>query len=717
MYNIALVYIDDTCVFGNTVEEYLYNLRLVFMRFTEYNVRLKPEKCSFGVEEFQFVGHVFNADGYHLSNERKQGIQDLKAPTNLKQLRSFLGMVNYFRDFIPNLSSELSNLTALTTKDTPYIWSPIINDTFLHIKELIWSSARLNHLNDTGDITLYTDASGTGIGAVLVQKSMTDNIDYPILFISHKFGDAAQKWSTIEQECYSIYYSVIHLQSYLLGRHFFIATDHRNLMFLEKSIVPKLVRWRLRLLEFKYTVKHVPGIVNVVADQLSRLNIIYASINRMVSIDGVEVDNTDLFNTYHNDIVGHHGVNQTCKLIQRANKTWTGYHNDIRGFIRNCHICQKIKFQTIPQVITNKYHLHGEYPMRDISVDTIGPLPDDEHGNKYILVIIDNFSKFTELYATRDTTAISYVQACLQHISLFGIMSSIRSDGGTQFTANICKQLSELFGFTHHIILAYHPQANGIVERKNAEVIKHLKSLVLVKHDKDKWSMYLPLVQRILNSTIDTNTSICPSEIIFGNQLPIMTPLLADNNDTTLSTTSVHDYIHQISDAMSILVTRSRIHLENISISPDIDASQGHQYNVGDYVLLTYPSQPPHKLSPAYRGPLKIVSQVRDDIYTLLDMITGKHKNYHVDRLRIFNNDDNTDDTSLLTIIAADNDEYMVEFIVEHMGSIKKKNQIQFRIRWKGYDEQDDTWLYYAKVKDLQALDTYIMDHPELADI
>jgi hypothetical protein len=103
--------------------------------------------------------------------------------------------------------------------------------------------------------------------------------------------------------------------------------------------------------------------------------------------------------------------------------------------------------------------------------------------------------------------------------------------------------------------------------------------------------MYLPLVQRILNSTIDTNTNICPSEIIFGNQLPIMSPLLADNNNTILSTTSVHDYIRQISDAMSVLVTRSRNYLNSISKHQDIDISQGHQFNVGDYVLLTYPSQ------------------------------------------------------------------------------------------------------------------------------
>ena len=89
-------------------------------------------------------------------------------------------------------------------------------------------------------------------------------------------------WATIEQECYAVYYSIITLQSYLLGRHFFVATDHRNLMYLEKSVVPKLVRWRLRLLEFQFTIIHITGVDNVVAmDALSRAL-------RMVAPDGME---------------------------------------------------------------------------------------------------------------------------------------------------------------------------------------------------------------------------------------------------------------------------------------------------------------------------------------------------------------------------------------------------------------------------------------------
>jgi len=174
-------------------------------------------------------------------------------PRSVKQVRSFIGMVNYFRDFIPNLSSHLVVLTALTRKDVNFVWGDAEQTAFDHLKSLIWESAKLTHLNLIGDITLFTDASIQGIGSVLMQKN-SDGVNCPILFLSQKFSLSAQKWSTIEQECYAVFYSIISLQSYLLGRHFFVATDHRNLMFLEKSIVPKLIRWRLRLLVLMFLI-------------------------------------------------------------------------------------------------------------------------------------------------------------------------------------------------------------------------------------------------------------------------------------------------------------------------------------------------------------------------------------------------------------------------------------------------------------------------------
>ena len=333
-----------------------------------------------------------------MSGERKQGIQDMARPISLKQLRSFLGMVNYFRDFIPHISTVLAPLTDLTcvSKNKEFVWNEDAERAFIEIKKLIVDSTSLTHLTESGVITLYTDASMMGIGAVLVQAD-ENNVDHPILFLSQKFSSAAMNWATIEQECYAVYYSIITLQSYLLGRHFFVATDHRNLMYLEKSVVPKLVRWRLRLLEFHFTIIHISGVDNAVADVLSRAL-------RMVTLDGIESEAYETFKQFHNEIIGHHGVSKTVQMIKDAKRQWIGYAKEVRNFIRHCPVCQKVKTQPMPNVITNKYTLSGSAPMRAMSVDAIGPLPEDENRNKFILMIIDNFSKFTELYATKSTT-------------------------------------------------------------------------------------------------------------------------------------------------------------------------------------------------------------------------------------------------------------------------------------------------------------------------
>jgi hypothetical protein len=494
-------------------------------------------------------------------------------------------------------------------------------------------------------------------------------------------------------------------------------------MYLEKSVVPKLVRWRLRLLEFNYSVIHIPGSSNVVADQLSRLNLLSSSLDiiqrvqvyRLVIIEGTQVSTSDIISNFHNEVVGHHGVSQTCILIKRAKRHWPGFHTDIRQFIKACVICQKVKHQPVPELSLQKYHFYGSYPMRDLSVDSIGPLPADDLGNRHILVIIDNFTKFVSLFPTLSTTALSYAQALLSHTGIYGIMSTIRSDGGTQFTADICTQLAKLFNFEHHIILPYHPQANGIVERKNAEIMKHLRAIILTTKDKHHWSLYLPIVQRILNSTIDTTSGVSPSELIFSNQLPIMSPLLVQSVNAT-STDSEHDYIKQITMYTSVLVDRSLKFLQKANVETQAIDNDNHVFAIGDYVLLTYPTQPPHKLSPIYRGPLLIIDKVREDIFKLKDIISGKVNNFHVDRLRIFVHTNATEE-QLLLLAAADKDEFVVESIIAHRKASRSKKAYEFRVRWQGYEIDDDTWLPYRNVKDLAALDTYFIEHQELRTV
>jgi hypothetical protein len=515
---------------------------------------------------------------------------------------------------------------------------------------------------------------------------------------------------------------MIKLSAYLIGRHFYVMTDHKNLIYLSTSTIPKLVRWRLRLSEFNFTIIHIPGVENVVADGLSRIFAINDDndtiTNRPPNIFAMSADILSDFDpktflsTIHNSIVGHRSIGKTIQVIKQMELEWPNYQEDIKMFISECLICQKVKYQKVPNTDTDVHFLHGNNPMSSLSLDSIGPLPMDNFGNGHILVIIDNFSKFVMLYPTPSTEAISYVQSLVHHIGIFGSCSTIRTDGGTQFTANICKEFSKMLKFEHLVVVPYHPQSNGIVERRNAEVMKHLRAIILDRRLSTTWSTVLPLVQNILNNSIDSSIGTTPNKIIFGDMLDVKFPFIMD---TINSNTLVSDYLKKLESNQKLVIELSKIYLDKQKqsrLKRKSEIINPVTFEIGDYVLITYPSRPPNKLSPLYRGPMIIVDKENDNIFSVTDLVSNKILRLHVDRLRLFNCPDNTTPNELLELASADKDEFIVDFIVQHTGT--KKSNYEFLIRWQGYDPADDTWLPYSEVKDLQALDDYSRTHPKL---
>jgi hypothetical protein len=708
--NGCLVYIDDIIVYGRSIEEFLDRLEKVMALLEKFNVRLKPSKCYFGYPEITFLGHVFSKNGYCLSEERKQGVLQLPVPTTLKKLRSFLGVVNYFRDFVPNLSSLLAPLTDLTKgiKKGPITWSEEANTAFEQVKQAILQSLHLYWPNEQDPLVLTTDASDVGIGAILVQ--IQSDGEKPIACYSKKFSDTAQRWTTIEKECFAMFAAVMTFQSHLLARTFFIRTDHKNLVHLHNSIVPKVIRWRLRLLEFSFIVLHVPGIDNVVADTLSR------AFSHRVGEDMPITDDEkmSILQSVHNEIVGHHGINKTLDLLKAANISWPGIKSDVTKFINSCLICQKIKRSNHLFKGSSEYHLHGSYPMETLSCDTIGPLPTDEFGNSYILAIVDNFSKFIQLFPIHSTTAMEYVTNFIKHIGIFGVPKSIRTDGGTQFTAHICQELSNLLKYDHLVIVPYHPEANGLVERRNAEVMKHLRALVLARDIKYQWSRVLPLVQRILNYSIDGSLGIAPAQIIFGDMLPINISFDMRSENGIVPVT---EYLTQLKSKQLSLIQASQSFLSKQAEKRDSKSDliqELPEYQIGDYVLLSYPSRPPSKLAGLYRGPMMIHRKLRKDMYEVIDLITNKISQVHISRLHILVVPPDATPEDILHMAGIDHEEYVVESIIDHRGNPKHKRSMEFLIRWKGYEPSDDTWEPYSAVKDLIALDEYSKAHPEL---
>lgn len=175
----------------------------------------------------------------------------------------------------------------------------------------------------------------------------------------------------------------------------------------------------------------------------------------------------------------------------------------------------KIKPQVPPVIDIDIHTLSSEYPMKSLSIDSLGPFKIDSHGFKYVLNILCNMSKYSDLYPTSNVTALEYAHALVKHISIYGLPETVRTDRGTQFTAEVSQQLAQLLNFEHKLILTDLPSANGLVERTNTEILKHLRALVILKRNKEHWSEDLPLVQRILNGTINTSIGTYPSKLIF----------------------------------------------------------------------------------------------------------------------------------------------------------------------------------------------------------
>ena len=232
IYVLCELYIDDVFVFGNDDDEFVANLREVFLRFRKYNISLNPKKCKLGLESVEFVGHVITADGISFSEEKRLKVLNFPPPTTGKQMLGFLGLVNYFRDHLPDMTGKTRNLRSLVQKNIKQriTWSPELEKEFVEVRDLVAHCPTLYFPVEDGEVVVMTDASDYGIGAYIFQ--IVDNKELPILFVSKSLQGAQLNWSTIEKEAYAIFYTLKTHDQLLRDIKFTIRTDHKNLTYI-----------------------------------------------------------------------------------------------------------------------------------------------------------------------------------------------------------------------------------------------------------------------------------------------------------------------------------------------------------------------------------------------------------------------------------------------------------------------------------------------------
>ena len=263
----VICYIDDILVTGTDDKDHLRNLAEVLQ---DQGFRLRKEKCSFLQDSVDYLGHRIDAEGLHAHPDKIAAVVDAPKPCNVSELRAFLGMVNYYRKFIPNLSTLLQPLNSLLQPSKPWKWSEKCTEAFTAAKQAISTTRVLAHYDPKLPLTLAGDASGYGIGAV-ISHILPDGSEKPIAFASRSLSPSERNYSQIEKEAI---YGVKKFHQYLYGGKFGLITDHKPLLAIlgPKKGVPSLAAARLQRwaaytydTQFKSTTNHAN------ADGLSRL--------------------------------------------------------------------------------------------------------------------------------------------------------------------------------------------------------------------------------------------------------------------------------------------------------------------------------------------------------------------------------------------------------------------------------------------------------------
>ena len=268
-------YFDDIVVTGKTDDEHLQNLQLVFQKLESVGLKLNKEKCVFMAPSIEYLGHQINKDGLHPTDEKVSCIKQAPTPLTITELKAFMGLLNYYGKFIPNLATVLAPLYRLLQKDTKWNWSRDQQEAFKCAKELLQSSMLLVHYDPKRQLVLTCDASPFGVGAVLAHI-MDDGSERPVGYASRSLSQAEKGYSQLDKEALAIVFGVTKFNSYLYGRPFTIYSDHKPLMYLfgEHKGIPtmasaRVLRWAVTLSAYQYSIRYKPGSEVCHADALA----------------------------------------------------------------------------------------------------------------------------------------------------------------------------------------------------------------------------------------------------------------------------------------------------------------------------------------------------------------------------------------------------------------------------------------------------------------
>jgi hypothetical protein len=487
----CFVFLDDIVIYAKSLSEHDDKLRDVFGRIRKYNLKLQPDKCEFLRTEVSYLGHVITEDGVRPDPKKVEVIENFPRPTSTKQLKSFLGMASYYRKFISKFSKIAAPLYMLLKKDAHFEWLDDQENAFQGLKQKLMSQPILQYPDFAREFILTTDASNEGIGAVLSQGQIGK--DLPIAYASRNLNKAEKNYSTSEKELLAIVWGIKHFRPSLYGRKFKIASDHKPLTWIMNIKDPgsRLLRWRIKLEEYDYEIIYKKGTSNTNADALSRISKIVVENKGQPQLEiSDELKRQILYEYDDAPLGGHRGMNKTYTAIKNK-YSWPNMKQEIEEYVRKCKSCQVNKVlgpqRKVPMEITTT----ANQPFEKRCLDIVGPLPETQKENKYILTFQDELSKFLVAIPIPRQDSETVAQEFVTHVVLkLGTPSKILTDQGSNFLSEVFKNTCKMLKIKKLQTTPFQPESNGGLERSHRIQKEYLRHYI--GEDQSNWDVWVP---------------------------------------------------------------------------------------------------------------------------------------------------------------------------------------------------------------------------------
>lgn len=657
-------FIDDILVFSETFEEHLLHLTRLMEAILAEGFRLKLSKCSFANNYAKYLGHIIENNSIRPLKDYLTAVKNFPIPKTKKNIRQFLGKVNFHHKFIPHITIILDPLHNLLRKNVNFVWSEECQESFDKIKTLLCSEPILKIFDPKLPIKIYTDASIKGVGAVLKQEDRNGH-SKPVAYFSKKLTEPQKKKKAIYLECLAIKEAVKYWQHWLMGKEFIVYSDHKPLenMNIRARTDEELGDLMYYLSQYNIKIKYNPGKSNQEADSLSRNPVLEPDDNtedilkvvNLINLEDIKKDQSKNFNPNKDKLIFENQIyykqnrgkkkiilseefsktlikdihNTYCHLgrTQMINKitpiyTAKNITTNINKICDQCEICIKNKTRRKSKYGLLSHLGPAKRPFEIVSIDTIGGFGGSRSRKKYLHLLVDHFTRYAYIVTSKNQNSTDFIKL-IKNVTQSYNIDLVLTDQYPGINSKEFKEFIKKLNIKIVFTAVDSPFSNGLNERLNQTLVNKIRCKINENDKKIAWTTIAQKCIEKYNETEHTVTKFAPKYLLEGENVNIL--------PFELKSRCTEDDLRR--DRILALENTLKSHNYNKKIF-DLHRKE-YNLEVGDRVYVENGNRLNRRKMDELRiGPYTILKKISNSIY---EVDTGRNKAesnfYHITKL------------------------------------------------------------------------------------